>query len=156
MKKMQKLQPQMAALKSRFKNNPQQLNQEMLKLYKDNKVNPMGGCLPMLLQLPIFYALYMVLANAAELQGAPFMLWIVDLSKMDKYYILPILMGGTMFVQQKMTPTTGDPAQAKIFMFLPIILTFLFAGLPAGLLLYWVIQNILQIIQQYFINKSIN
>lgn len=153
MKSMQKLQPHMSALKEKYKNNPQQLNQEVLKLYKGHKVNPLGGCLPMILQIPIFYALYMILVNAVELKDAPFYFWIRDLSVKDPYYVLPILMGITMLIQQKMTPT-ADPNQAKMMMILPIVFTFMFINLPAGVVFYWVVQNILSIIQQFYINKQ--
>lgn len=153
MKAMQAVAPQIEALKQRYKNNPQQLNQETLKLYRENKVNPLGGCLPMILQIPIFFGLYSVLINAAELQGAPFAFWIKDLSKMDTYYVLPILMGITMFIQQKMTPST-DPNQAKIMLIMPVIFTFMFVSLPSGVVLYWTVQNILSIAQQYWIQKT--
>lgn len=153
MKSMQKLQPHMSALKEKYKNNSQQLNQEVLKLYKGHKVNPLGGCLPMILQIPIFYALYMILVNAVELKDAPFYFWIRDLSVKDPYYVLPILMGITMLIQQKMTPT-ADPNQAKMMMILPIVFTFMFINLPAGVVFYWVVQNILSIIQQFYINKQ--
>ena len=150
---MQKIQPHMTALKEKHKNNPQQMNQEVLKLYKTHKVNPLGGCLPMLLQIPIFYALYTVLVNSVELRGAPFYFWLQDLSLKDPYYILPILMGLTMLIQQKMTPTP-DPQQAKIMMILPIVFTFMFISLPSGVVLYWTFQNILSIAQQFHINRQ--
>ena len=153
MKAMQKLQPQMTVLRERHKNNPQQLNQEVLKLYKTQKVNPLGGCLPMILQIPIFYALYMLLVNAVELRGEPFYFWIKDLSVKDPYYIVPVVMGITMFIQQKMTPTP-DPSQAKIMLILPVVFTFMFINLPAGVVLYWTFQNILSIAQQFSINKQ--
>jgi YidC/Oxa1 family membrane protein insertase len=153
MKKMQKIQPQIEELRKKYKNNPTILNQEIIKLYRTQKLNPLGGCLPMIIQIPIFFALYSVLSDSAELQGAPFILWIKDLSKMDPYFILAILLGVTMFIQQKMTPSS-DPQQSKIMLIMPIVFTILFASLPSGVLLYWVVQNILSIIQQYYMLKS--
>ncbi|MFH1823678.1 MAG: membrane protein insertase YidC [Candidatus Firestonebacteria bacterium] len=153
LKRMQELQPHIKTIKERHKNDMPKMNEEMMKLYKEKKINPLGGCLPLLLQMPIFFALYMILINAIELKGAPFMFWIKDLSLKDPYYILAILMGITMFIQQKMTPTT-DQQQAKIMLILPFVFTFLFASLPAGVLLYWVVQNILSVVQQYIINKT--
>ncbi len=154
MKKMQKIQPLMAEIKEKYSKDPQKMQQEMMALYKKHKVNPVGGCLPMLLQIPVFIALYNVLNKAIELRGAPFALWITDLAAKDPYYVLPIVMGATMVIQQKMTPTTMDPAQAKIMMFMPIIFTFMFLTFPSGLVLYWLINNILGIIQQYYVNKK--
>lgn len=154
MKKMQKIQPMMADIKEKHKKDPQKMQQEMMALYKKHKVNPVGGCLPMLLQIPVFIALYNVLNKAIELRGAPFALWITDLAAKDPYYVLPIIMGVTMVIQQKMTPTTMDPAQAKIMMFMPIIFTFMFLTFPSGLVLYWLVNNVLGIAQQYFVNKK--
>jgi len=156
MKKMQALQPMMAEIKERYKKDPQRMQKELTELYKKHKVNPVGGCLPMLLQIPVFIALYNVLSNAIELRGAPFILWIKDLSEKDPYYILPVVMGVTMVIQQKMTPSSMDPAQAKIMMFMPIVFTFLFLTFPSGLVLYWLINNILSIIQQYYANKNLS
>ncbi|NOZ69616.1 MAG: membrane protein insertase YidC, partial [Deferribacteres bacterium] len=133
MKKMQKLQPLMAELKEKYKKDPQRLQKETMLLYKKHKVNPVGGCLPLLLQIPVFIALYNVLLKAIELRGAPFILWITDLSAKDPYYVLPIVMGLTMVIQQKMTPTAMDPKQAKIMMLMPIVFTFMFLTFPAGL-----------------------
>jgi YidC/Oxa1 family membrane protein insertase len=155
MKKMQKIHPLMAELKEKYKKDPQRLQKEMTELYKKHKVNPVGGCLPMLLQIPIFIALYNVLLNAIELRGAPFILWIKDLSARDPYYILPIAMGISMVIQQKMTPSTMDPKQAKMMMLMPIVFTFLFLTFPSGLVLYWLVNNILAIIQQYYANKKL-
>jgi len=152
-KRMQALQPKIEELKVRLKNHPQQLQAETLKLYKAHKVNPLSGCLLMLPQIPIFIALYTILSNAAELQGQPFTAWIQDLSKADPYYILPLLMGGTMFLQQKMTPV-ADPAQAKIMLIMPVMLTFMFLRLPSGVVLYWTVQNVLSIIHQWWINRQ--
>lgn len=154
MKKMQKIQPMMADIKEKYKKDPQKMQQEMMALYKKHKVNPVGGCLPMLLQIPVFIALYNVLNKAIELRGAPFALWITDLASKDPYYILPVTMGVTMVIQQKMTPTTMDPSQAKIMMFMPIIFTFMFLSFPSGLVLYWLVNNVLGIVQQYFVNKK--
>ena len=154
MKKMQKIQPMMADIKEKYKKDPQKMQQEMMALYKKHKVNPVGGCLPMLLQIPVFIALYNVLNKAIELRGTPFAFWITDLAAKDPYYILPVTMGVTMVIQQKMTPTTMDPAQAKIMMFMPIIFTFMFLSFPSGLVLYWLVNNVLGIVQQYFVNKK--
>jgi len=156
MKKMQKIQPLMAELKEKYKKDPQKLQKEMTELYKKHKVNPVGGCLPMLLQIPIFIALYNVLLNAIELRGAPWILWIKDLSAKDPYYILPILMGISMVIQQKMTPSSMDPRQAKMMMLMPIVFTFLFLTFPSGLVIYWLVNNILAIIQQYHANKKVS
>jgi len=170
MKEMQKLQPRMAKIREKYKNNKAQLNKEMMGLYKTYKVNPMGGCLPMIIQLPVFFALFRILGSAIELRQAPFMLWIDDLSAPDRLFsfpfsipfmsppygipVLTLLMGASMFLQQKMTPTPGDPMQAKIMMFLPLIFTFMFINFPSGLVLYWLVNNILSIGQQYRIHKS--
>ena len=125
-----------------------------MKLYKKHKVNPLGGCLPIVLQMPIFFALFSLLQGAIELRQAPFIFWIQDLSTKDPYFILPVLMGATMLLQQKMTPSGMDPRQAKIMMFLPIIFTFLFASFPSGLVLYWFLSNLLTIIPQWLMNRS--
>ena len=125
----------------------------MMELYKKEGANPMGGCLPILLQIPVFFAIYRVLINAIELKGSEWILWITDLSEMDPYFILPILMGATMYFQQKITPTTiTDPMQQKMFQFLPVIFTFFFLWFPAGLTLYWFINNLFTIGQQYYVN----
>ena len=166
MKNMQKIQPKMAKLKEKYKNDKTRLNEEMMGLYKTYKVNPMGGCLPMVLQIPVFFALYKVLLQAIELRHAPFMLWITDLSAPDRLMIgldipylggipvLTLLMGGSMFLQQKMTPSPADPTQAKIMMFLPVIFTFMFLNFASGLVLYWLVNNLLSIAQQYVINRQ--
>lgn len=154
MKKMQKIQPLMAELKEKYKNDPAKMQKETMALYKKHKVNPIGGCLPMFLQIPVFIALYNVLLKAIELRGAPFALWITDLAAKDPYYVLPIIMGLTMVLQQKMTPTAMDPKQAKMMMLMPIVFTFMFLSFPAGLVLYWLVNNILGIGQQYFVNKK--
>ena len=151
MRGLQKIQPYVKVIQERNKDNRQKMNEEMIDLYRKHKVNPMGGCLPMLLQIPVFIALYHALFFSIELRGAPFIGWIKDLSVADPYYVTPVLMGVTMFLQQKMTPSVGDPVQQKIMMFLPIIFTFLFVSFPAGLVIYWTINNLLTIAQQYYI-----
>jgi YidC/Oxa1 family membrane protein insertase len=166
MKNMQKLQPKMVKIKEKYKDDAARMNQEVMNLYKTYKVNPLGGCLPMVLQIPVFFALYKVLLQSIELRHAPFMLWITDLSAPDRLYlgfdvpylgglpVLTLLMGASMFLQQKMTPTTADPTQAKIMMFLPIIFTFMFLNFASGLVLYWFVNNLLSIFQQYMINRQ--
>ena len=162
MKAMQTLQPQVNALRSKYKSDPQRLQRETLDLYRKYKVNPMGGCLPMVAQVPIFYALYLALSVSVELQNAPFLcfgrafgvdLWVCDLASQDPTYILPVLMGASMFVQQKMTPMTGDPRQAKMMLIMPFVFTFMFLNLPSGLVLYWFISNVLQILQQKLMDR---
>ena len=154
MKKMQKIQPLMAELKEKYKNDSAKMQKETMALYKKHKVNPIGGCLPMLLQIPVFIALYNVLLKAIELRGAPFGLWITDLAVKDPYYVMPIVMGLTMVLQQKMTPSAMDPKQAKMMMLMPVVFTFMFLSFPAGLVLYWLVNNVLGIGQQYFVNKK--
>ena len=155
MQKLKDLAPKIKELQQKYKGDPQKLNAHMMQLYKKHGANPMGGCLPLLLQIPVFFAIYRVLLNAIELKGAPWILWITDLSEKDPYYILPILMGITMYLHQKLTPTTiTDPMQKKIFQYLPIVFTFFFITFPAGLTLYWFINNILSIIQQLIVNKA--
>jgi YidC/Oxa1 family membrane protein insertase len=162
MRAMQALQPQVNALRSKYQKDPQALQRETLALYKKHRVNPMGGCLPMIAQVPIFYALYLALSVSVELQNSPFLcfghlfgvdLWICDLAAHDPTYVLPVLMGITMFVQQRMTPTMGDPRQAKMMLFMPIIFTFMFLNLPSGLVLYWTVSNVLQILQQKLMDR---
>jgi len=156
MKKLQALQPKMNEIRQKYKKDPQRMQKEMMELYKKYRVNPMSGCLPLLIQIPVFFALYKVLLIAIELRGAPFMLWIQDLSEKDPYYILPIIMGITMFIQQKMTPTTGgNPQQQKVMQFMPIIFTFLFLNFPSGLVLYWLVSNVLSILQQFYVNRKL-
>ncbi|MBI5188479.1 MAG: membrane protein insertase YidC [Nitrospirae bacterium] len=171
MKKMQEIQPRLAEIKEKYKKDPQRVQKEMMELYKKYKVNPMGGCLPILLQIPVFFALYKILLIAIELRDAPFMLWIKDLSAPDSLFghipswfpligdfavgPLPIIMGVTMIIQQKMTPTSMDPTQAKIMMLMPIIFTFLFLNFASGLVLYWLINNILSIAQQFYVNRKL-
>ena len=162
MKAMQALAPQVNVLRSKYQKDPQALQRETLALYKKHRVNPMGGCLPMVAQVPIFYALYLALSVSVELQNSPFLcfgrlfgadLWICDLAAHDPTYVLPVLMGVTMFVQQKMTPTMGDPRQAKMMLFMPVIFTFMFLNLPSGLVLYWTVSNVLQILQQRLMDR---
>lgn len=148
MKAMQALQPKIQELQKKYKDDKERLNRELMEIYKKNKVNPVGGCLPMLLQIPFFIALYNILYTTIELRQAPFILWIRDLSDKDPYYVLPIIMGVTMVIQQWMQPTQMDPAQAKMMMFMPVVFTFLFLSFPSGLVLYWLTNNILTIGQQ--------
>lgn len=155
MAKMRKFGPEMARLKELYGDDRQKMSQSMMELYKKEKINPLGGCLPIVAQMPIFIALYWTLMESVELRHAPFALWINDLSVMDPYFMLPILMGATMFIQQLLNPTPPDPMQAKIMKMLPIVFTFFFLWFPAGLVLYWLVNNILSITQQYIINKQI-
>lgn len=170
MKEMQKIQPLMAKLREKHKGNKEQMNRELMQLYKTYKVNPMGGCLPMIIQIPVFLALFRLLSSSIELRHAPFILWIDDLSAPDRLFhfpfeipfmaspsgipVLTLLMGASMFLQQKMSPAPGDPTQAKVMMFLPLIFTFVFINFPSGLVLYWLTNNILSIGQQYRILKK--
>ncbi|MDQ1326316.1 MAG: YidC/Oxa1 family rane protein insertase [Campylobacterota bacterium] len=153
MQKLKDLAPKMKELKEKHKGDPAKMNMQMMELYKKHGANPMGGCLPMLLQIPVFFALYRVLLNADELQGAHWMLWIGDLSRMDPYFILPVLMGASMYFQQKITPSNfTDPLQEKIFKWFPVIMTVFFVSFPSGLVLYWLVNNLFTITQQYYIN----
>jgi len=170
MKEMQKIQPLMAKIREKYKNDREQMQREMMGLYKTYKVNPFGGCLPILIQIPVFFALFRILGNSIELRHAPFFLWITDLSAPDRLFnfnfsipfmsppygipVLTLLMGASMFIQQKMAPAPGDPSQAKVMMFLPIIFTIMFINFPSGLVLYWLTNNILSIGQQYRIRKA--
>jgi YidC/Oxa1 family membrane protein insertase len=155
MKMMRVIQPKIAAVQEKYKGDRDRLNKELMKLYKDQKVNPLGGFLPMILQMPVFVALFNVLYTTIDLRQAPFMLWITDLSVQDPYYVLPIIMGATMFIQQKITPTTMDPTQAKIMLVLPVGMTFLFVNFPAGLVLYWLTNNTLTISQQLLTDRFV-
>jgi YidC/Oxa1 family membrane protein insertase len=154
MKEMQKVQPEMNRLKEQYKNDKARLQQEIMLLYKRRKINPMSGCLPMLIQIPVFIALYNALQNGIEMRHAPFFLWIMDLSAKDPIYITPLIMGATMVIQQKMTPTAADPTQAKMFLLMPVMFTFLFLNFPSGLVIYWLINNVLSIAHQYYLNKK--
>lgn len=171
MKKMQDIQPRMAEIREKYKKDPQRMQKETMELYKKYKVNPLGGCLPILLQIPIFFALYKILLIAIELRGAPFMLWIKDLSAPDTLFghipswfpliggfaagPLPILMGISTFIQQKMTPSSMDPRQAKIMLLMPIVFTFIFLNFASGLVLYWLMNNVFSIAQQFYANKKL-
>ena len=155
MAKMKKLAPKMAEMKERYGDDRQKMSQEMMKLYKDEKVNPLGGCLPMLIQMPVFLALYWVLMESVELRHAPFYGWIKDLSVMDPFYVLPLIYGATMWFMQKLNPQPTDPMQARVMQMLPLVFTFMFLWFPAGLVLYWVTNNILTIAQQYVITREI-
>ena len=154
MNKLKALSPKIKEIQKQHKGDPQKMNAKMMELYKKHGANPMGGCLPMLMQIPIFFSIYRVLLNAIELKHAPWTGWIHDLSAMDPYYVLPILMGATMFWQQRITPTNfTDPMQEKIMKFLPLIFTFFFVTFPAGLTLYWFINNLFSVAQQYYVNS---
>lgn len=155
MAKMRKVQPLMAELKERYGEDRQRMSQELMKLYKREKVNPLSGCLPILLQMPVFIALYWMIMESVELRHSPFFLWIQDLSVKDPYFVLPLLMGASMYIQQQLNPTPPDPMQAKVMQMLPIVFTFLFLFFPAGLVLYWVVNNTLSILQQYVITRQI-
>jgi len=155
MQKLKDLAPQMKELKEKHGKDPQKMNAKMMEMYKKNGANPMGGCLPMILQIPIFFAIYRVLLNSVELQGAPWTLWITDLSVQDPFYVLPLLMGASMWYQQKLTPNTmTDPMQQKIFQWLPVVMTVFFITFPAGLVLYWLVNNLFTIGQQFVINNA--
>lgn len=152
---LKKLQPRIEMLKERYGDDKQKLTQATLELYKQEKVNPMSGCLPILVQIPVFIALYWVLVESVQLRQAPFILWIHDLSQQDPYYILPVLMGLSMFVQQRLNPPPPDPLQAKLMMLMPVVFTVLFANFPAGLMLYWFVNNTLSFLQQWYIMRSV-
>lgn len=164
MNQMKKLQPMMAQIREKYKDDRQKMNEEMMQLYKTYKVNPAGGCAPMLLQIPVFIGLYQALLNSIELRHASFishlpftdMIWLADLSAKDPYYITPIIMGATMFLQQKMTPAPGDPTQQKIMLFMPIFFTFIFLNFPSGLVVYWLVNNVLSIAQQWWMLRKTN
>lgn len=155
MAKMRAVAPQLTRLKELYGDDRQRMSQEMMALYKREKINPLGGCLPILVQMPVFIALYWVLFESVQLRHAPFMLWIQDLSQMDPYFILPILMGASMFIQMQLNPTPPDPMQAKIMKLMPLIFTVFFLWFPAGLVLYWLVNNILSIAQQWYITRKI-
>jgi YidC/Oxa1 family membrane protein insertase len=166
MAKMRVLTPKLMKLKEAYGDDKQRLNQEMMALYKREKVNPLGGCLPVLVQIPVFIALYWVLLGTVEMRAAPWILWITDLSAPDTLFgtlplinlpvgPLPLLMGATMFIQTKLNPTPPDPIQAKVMLWMPIIFTFMFLAFPAGLVLYWTVNNILSIAQQWQITRLV-
>ncbi len=155
MANMRKLAPRMKTLKERYGDDRQKLNQAMMEMYKKEKINPLGGCLPIVVQIPVFISLYWVLLESVELRQAPFILWITDMSSPDPYYILPLLMGATMLIQQRLNPAPMDPIQAKVMMMLPIVFTVFFAFFPSGLVLYWVVNNTLSIAQQWVITRRV-
>jgi YidC/Oxa1 family membrane protein insertase len=166
MQMMKKIQPKMAQIREKYKDDREKLNQELMMLYRTYKINPLGGCLPLVLQIPVFFALYRMLYGAIELRHQPFCLWINDLTAPDRLPVgfqipylgglpvLTLLMGASMFVQQKMTPASGDPRQEKIMLMLPVVFTVFFINFPSGLVLYWLVNNILSIVQQYWINRQ--
>ena len=162
MEQMKKLQPMMKKLREKYGNDKQALNREVMQLYRTYKVNPAGGCLPILVQIPVFIGLYQALLNSIELRHAAFIrylpftdiVWLADLSAADPFYITPILMGATMFLQQWITPAAGDPTQQKIMMFMPLVFFFMFLNFPAGLVLYWLCNNILSVGQQWWMLRK--
>ncbi|RJG02966.1 membrane protein insertase YidC [Noviherbaspirillum sedimenti] len=154
MAKMKSVTPKMTAIRERHKGDPQKMNQAMMELYKTEKINPLGGCLPILIQMPVFIALYWVLLASVEMRNAPWIGWIHDLASPDPFYILPVIMAASMFIQTKLNPTPPDPMQAKMMMWMPIIFSVMFFFFPAGLVLYWVVNNVLSIAQQWLINKK--
>ena len=153
MARMKEVQPRLMAMREQYKGEPQKLNQAMMEMYRKEKINPLGGCLPVVVQIPVFIALYWVLLSSVEMRGAPWVLWIHDLSVPDPYYILPVIMAVSMFVQTKLNPTPPDPIQAKVMMYMPIVFSVMFFFFPAGLVLYWVVNNLLSIAQQWQINQ---
>jgi YidC/Oxa1 family membrane protein insertase len=162
MEQMKKIQPMIQKLREKHADDKERMNQEIMALYKTYKVNPAGGCLPMVVQIPVFFGLYKALLGSIELRHAPFitnvpftdLVWIADLSAKDPYYVTPLIMGATMFIQQKMTPTGGDPTQAKIMLLMPVVFTFLFLSFPAGLVVYWLVNNVLSIAQQWWMMRK--
>ncbi|MDO0945498.1 membrane protein insertase YidC [Chromohalobacter israelensis] len=155
MAKMRKMGPEMKRIKEQYGDDRQKMSQEMMKFYQKEKINPLGGCLPIVVQMPVFIALYWMLLESVELRHAPFILWINDLSAQDPYFILPIIMGASMFVQQLLNPTPPDPMQAKIMKMLPVVFTFFFLWFPAGLVIYWICNNVISILQQWIITRKI-
>jgi YidC/Oxa1 family membrane protein insertase len=152
---MRKLTPKLTTLKERYGDDKQRFNQEMMKLYRTEKINPLGGCLPILVQMPVFLAFYWVLVESVELRQADFIFWLNDLTAMDPYFILPVLFGVTMWFQQRLNPAPQDPAQAMVMKAFPIIFTVFFAFFPSGLVLYWLVNNILSIAQQWHITRKL-
>lgn len=155
MAKMRKLAPRLQHLKERYGDDRQKLHEQMMKIYQEEKINPLGGCLPILIQIPVFIALYWALLGAVELRQAPFALWITDLSKPDPFYVLPIVMAITSYIQVKLSPASPDPVQQKIMMAMPLVFSVMFIFFPAGLVLYWLVNNVLSILQQWRINKVV-
>jgi YidC/Oxa1 family membrane protein insertase len=152
MAKMKSINPRIMELRERYKDNPQQMQQEMMRIYREEKVNPMGGCLPIMIQIPVFIALYWVLLSSVEMRGAPWILWIKDLSAPDPYFILPLLMTASTLLQTALNPAPPDPMQAKMMWFMPLIFSVMFFFFPSGLVLYWFTNNVLSIVQQWIIN----
>ena len=152
---MRKFTPRIQEIRERYSDDRQQQQKAMMELYKQEKINPMAGCLPILLQMPVFIALYWMLAESVELRHAPFVLWIQDLSVKDPYFVLPVAMGVVMFLQQRLNPTPPDPMQAKIMQFMPIIFTFFFMFFPAGLVLYWLFNSLISMLQQIYVYRGI-
>lgn len=153
MARMKEVQPRLMTMREQYKGEPQKLNQAMMEMYRKEKINPLGGCLPVVIQIPVFIALYWVLLSSVEMRGAPWVMWIHDLSIPDPYYILPLIMAVSMFVQTKLNPTPPDPIQAKVMLYMPIVFSVMFFFFPAGLVLYWVVNNLLSIAQQWQINQ---
>ncbi|MBU3601221.1 membrane protein insertase YidC [Polynucleobacter sp. AM-25C3] len=153
MARMKEVQPRLLAMKEQYKGEPQKLNQAMMEMYRKEKINPLGGCLPVVIQIPVFISLYWVLLSSVEMRNAPWIGWIQDLSVPDPYYILPIIMAASMFVQTKLNPTPPDPIQAKVMMYMPLVFSVMFFFFPSGLVLYWVVNNLLSIAQQWQINQ---
>ena len=150
---MRTLQPKMMSLRERYSDDKAKLQQAMMEMYKKEKINPLGGCLPILVQIPVFIALYWVLLETVELRQAPFMFWLKDLSTHDPLYVLPLLMGASMFVQQRLSPAPPDPMQAKVMMAMPVVFTVFFLWFPSGLVLYWLFNNLISILQQWVITR---
>lgn len=163
MEQMKKLQPLMAKVREKYADDREKMNAEIMALYKTYKVNPAGGCLPMLVQIPVFFGLYQALLHSIQLRHASFieylpftdMVWLADLSAKDPYYITPLVMGASMFLQQRLAPPAGDPTQAKVMMFMPVIFTFMFLGFPSGLVIYWLCNNVLSIGQQWMTLRKV-
>jgi YidC/Oxa1 family membrane protein insertase len=156
MAKLKEIAPHVKQIQEKYKGDPQRMNAAVMDYYKKKGANPLGGCLPMLLQIPVFFAIYRVLLNAVELQGAEWALWIDNLAVHDPYYILPLLMGASMYYQQKLTPANfTDPMQEKVMKFLPVIFTVFFLSFPSGLVLYWFVNNLFSIAQQFVVNQQI-
>jgi YidC/Oxa1 family membrane protein insertase len=156
MAKMKLVTPKMISIRERYKSEPQKMNQAMMELYRTEKINPLGGCLPILVQIPVFIALYWVLLASVEVRNAPWLGWITDLASPDPYYILPLVMAASMYIQTKLNPMPADPIQAKVMMWMPIVFSIMFFFFPSGLVLYWVVNNILSIAQQWVITKRMN
>ena len=155
MANMRRVQPRLMAIKDRYKDDRTRLNQAMMDIYKKEKINPLGGCFPILIQIPVFIALYWTLLESVELRQTGFIFWLTDLSAPDRFFVLPLIMGATMLIQQKLNPAPMDPVQQKVMSILPIVFTVFFAFFPSGLVLYWVVNNILSIAQQWVITRSI-